>query len=176
MDLADAFDRDDVHFVAPNALGGTWYPTSFMAPLAHNEPGISSGISVVHSLIEEVVAAGVPEQKIVLCGFSQGACLASTSAQRRPRRYGGVLAFSGGLIGPPGTVWNEAGDFAGMPAFFGCSDVDPHIPESRVRESAAFYERMQADVTIRIYRGMAHTVNEDELQFGRELLATIAAD
>jgi phospholipase/carboxylesterase len=174
--LADAFGRDDVHYVAPNALGGTWYPTSFMSPLALNEPGISSGISVVHGLIDELVAAGLPEQKIVLCGFSQGACLASTSAQRRARRYGAVLAFSGGLIGPPGMSWDESGDFAGTPAFFGCSDVDPHIPESRVRETAALYERMGATVTTRIYRGMAHTVNEDEVQFGRDVLATIAAD
>ncbi len=172
--LADAIAVDAVHFVAPNAVGGTWYPTSFLSPLALNEPGITSGISVVHALIDEIVATGIGAERVVLCGFSQGACLASTAAQRRPQRYGGVLAFSGGLIGPPGVSWREERSFAGMPAFFGCSDVDPHIPESRVRESAALFERLGAQVTTRIYPGMAHTVNDDEVAFARDLLSAIA--
>lgn len=164
-----------IAFVAPAAAGGTWYPAGFMSPTAQNEPGITSGIGVVHDLIDTVVAAGVPTERIVLLGFSQGACLASTAAQRRPARYGGVIVYSGGLIGPPGTVWAEQGSLGGTPAFFGCSDRDAHIPEERVRASAALFERMGATVTTRIYEGMGHLVNDDEVAFTRELLASLAA-
>ncbi len=174
LELAPVFRRPDLAYLAPDANGGTWYPRSFMAPIAENEPGITSAISVVHALVDGVIAAGIPPERIVLLGFSQGACLAGTSAQRRPMRYGGVIMLSGGLIGPPGTAWSADGDFAGTPAFLGCSDVDAHIPEPRVRESAAHLERMGAAVTCRIYPGMGHTVNEDEVSFVRDLLSAVA--
>lgn len=173
ISLAPLIAGPDVACLAPAATGNTWYPLSFMSPIAANEPGISSGISVVHALIDQVIAGGVPAERIVLLGFSQGACLASTAAQRRPRRYGGVMVFSGGLIGPPGTTWEEKGDFDGTPVFLGCSDIDPHIPEPRVRESAAHFERMRATVTCRIYDGMGHTVSEDEVAFARQLVASL---
>lgn len=175
IDLARAFDRPDITYLAPGANGGTWYPCGFMSPIAQNEPGISSGISVIHALIDDVVAHGIPTERIVLLGFSQGACLASTSAQRRPAKYGGVIAYSGGLIGPPDTAWNEDGTFLDTPAFFGCSDRDAHIPEERVRTSAAVYERMGATVTTRIYPGMGHLVNGDEIEFAGDLLATLSS-
>jgi predicted esterase len=111
----------------------------------------------------------------MLLGFSQGACLTSTAAQRRPERYGGVIVFSGGLIGPPGTAWNEQGRFQSTPVFLGCSDADAHVPVVRVRESAAVFERMGADVTTRIYPGMGHLVNDEELAFARDLLSRLAA-
>ena len=174
LDLAPAIGHPDAAYLAPGAAGGTWYPSSFMAPIEQNEPGISSGISVIHALIGEVVARGIPESRIVLLGFSQGACLTCTSAQRRPSRYGGIIVYSGGLIGPPGTPWSETGSFAGTPAFLGCSDRDAHIPEARVRESAALLERMGAPVTTRIYPGMGHLVNDDEIAFTRDLLASLA--
>lgn len=173
LDLAPAIGNDHVTFVAPAAAGGAWYPLSFLSPIAANEPGITSGIAVVHGLIDAAIAAGVSAERIVLLGFSQGACLAATAAQRRPARYGGLIVFSGGLIGPPGTVWSETGEFGGTPVFFGCSDVDGHIPAERVRESAALFERMGADVTMRLYPGMGHLVNEEEVAFARDLLATL---
>lgn len=173
MDLAPSIDHPDAAYLAPAAQGGSWYPRSFMAPTAQNEPGISSGISVIHALMDEVIAAGIPAERIVLLGFSQGACLASTAAHRRPMRYGGVIAFSGGLIGPPETTWPEAGDFRATPVFFGCSDQDAHVPASRVRESEAVFRRMKADVTARIYPGMGHLVNEDEIRFARELMTRL---
>lgn len=172
--LADAFPHPAVAYLAPAASRGTWYPFGFMSPIVQNEPGISSGISVVHALLEEVARAGVPAERTVLLGFSQGACLVGTAAQRRPARYGGLAMLSGGLIGPPGTAWSAAGDFAGMPALLGCSDVDSHIPELRVRESAAHLERMGAQVSLRIYPGAGHHVNEDEMQWVRELLRALA--
>ena len=173
LTLVDAIGQEGVAYVAPNANGGTWYPMSFMAPTVANEPGITSGISVVHSIIESLVSDGVAEERIVLLGFSQGACLAGTSAQRRPRRYGGVVMLSGGLIGPPGTVWSADGGFDRTPVFLGCSDIDAHIPEARVRESAAHFERMGAAVTCRIYPGMGHLVNEDEVAFANDLIESI---
>lgn len=175
LDLAPAIGNEHVTFLAPAAYGGTWYPKGFMAPIEENEPGITSAISVVHALIDEAVAHGVPAKRIVLMGFSQGACLVSTAAQQRPARYGGVLVYSGGLIGPPGTVWSAEGDFAGTPGFLGCSDVDGHIPADRVRESAAHLGQMGAAVTLRLYPGMGHTINDEEVAFGRELLAKLAA-
>ncbi|MBX7118840.1 MAG: hypothetical protein K1X31_07555 [Gemmatimonadaceae bacterium] len=174
LSLVEAIGHPDVAYLAPAAVGGTWYPLGFMAPIAQNEPGISSGISVIHGLIDEVAAAGIPESRIVLLGFSQGACLSGTAAQRRPRRYGGVAMLSGGLIGPPGTAWSTDGDFAGTPILLGCSDVDAHIPEVRVRESAAHLERMGAAVTLRIYPGMGHQVNEDEIAWVNDLLHALA--
>jgi len=175
VELVPAIDAKDVAYLAPAAAGGTWYPQSFVAPIEQNEPGITSGISVVHALIDEVLAAGIGAERIMLLGFSQGACLASTAAQRRSQRYGGVMIFSGGLIGPPGTAWNENGQFLSTPVFLGCSDADPHIPESRVRETAAVFQRMGAEVTTRIYPGMGHLVNDDEVTFARELLARLAS-
>lgn len=175
LDLAPAIGNASVTFLAPAAHGGTWYPKGFMAPIEENEPGITSAISVIHALIDDALAHGVPSERIVLMGFSQGACLASTAAQRRPARYGGVLVYSGGLIGPPGAQWDLHGDFAGTPVFLGCSDVDGHIPADRVRESAAHLEQMGAAVTLRLYPGMEHTINDDEIAFGRTLLASLAA-
>ncbi len=175
LELVPAIDHPNVAYLAPAAAGGTWYPHSFMAPIEQNEPGITSGISVVHSLIDEVLAAGIPAGRVVLLGFSQGACLACTAAQRRPMRYGGVLIFSGGLIGPPGTAWDENSEFLGAPAFLGCSAHDAHVPESRVRGTAAAFRRMGAAVTTRIYPGDSHLVNDDEITVARGLLGRLAS-
>jgi predicted esterase len=175
LELAPMIGNPQVTFLAPAAAGNAWYPNWFMAPLDDNEPGLTSAIGVLHALIGDAVAHGIPTERIVLMGFSQGASLASTALVQRPARYGGLLAYSGALCGPPGTRWNATGDFAGMPAFFGCSDTDQYIPEPRVQESAAHFARMKAAVTTRIYPGMAHTINDDELTFGRELLAALAA-
>jgi phospholipase/carboxylesterase len=173
LDLAAPLAHPEFTYLAPAAGGGTWYPFSFMAPIEQNEPGITSGISVVHALIDEVAAAGIAADHVMLLGFSQGACLACTAAQRRPQRYGGVVMLSGGLIGPPGSAWNESGRFNSTPVFIGCSDVDPHVPESRVRETAAVFERMGADVTMRLYPGMGHLVNDDEVAAMQDLLAQL---
>lgn len=175
LELVPAIHHPDVAYLAPAAAGGTWYPLSFMAPIERNEPGITSGISVVHALIDEVLATGIRADHVVLLGFSQGACLVSTAAQRRPDRYGGVMIFSGGLIGPPGTAWSEDGEFHSTSVFLGCSALDAHIPESRVHETSAAFQRMGADVTTRIYPGTAHYVTDDEIVVARELLARLAS-
>jgi len=141
-----------------------------MAPIATNEPGLSSALGVLASLLARIEAAGIPRSRVVLLGFSQGACLAAEFAVRRASRFGGVVVFSGGVIGAPGTRWEFDGRFDGTPVFLGCSDVDAHIPKSRVLESAEVFTSMGADVTTRIYPGMGHLVSEDEIEFARQLL------
>ena len=163
----------DVAFLAPQAAGGTWYPYSFLAPLERNEPWLGSALAVVHRLLSQVEAQGVGPERTVLLGFSQGACLALEAAARRPRGRGGVVGLSGGLIGPPGTVRDDAGDCAGTPVFLGCSDRDPHVPWERVEESAAVFRRLGAAVTLRMYPGLGHTVNEDELAWVGDLLRRV---
>lgn len=172
LELVSLIDVPDIHFVAPAAAGNTWYPYSFLSDIEKNEPGISSGYFVIDGLVDDLIARGVPRDRIYLLGFSQGACLASTWAARHPARWGGVFALSGGLIGPPGTSWDFPGSFEGTPVFLGCSDVDGHIPKERVEESAGVFRRMGATVTMRLYASMGHTVNNDEIMFLRETLAT----
>lgn len=175
LELAYALPHPDFTYLAPAAAGNTWYPYSFMADIPANEPGISSGLAVLDGLVHEVVEAGVPVERIVLAGFSQGACLMSEYAVRHARRYGGILAFSGGLIGPPGTEWTHEGDFDGTPAFFGCSDADAHVPKSRVDESAEVLASMGAKVEKRIYPGMGHLINGDEIRFARSVVEAVGA-
>jgi len=175
LDLVPRLDRSGFTYLAPAAAGNTWYPYSFMADTAKNEPGLSSGLQVLERLVTDVVARGIRKDHIVLLGFSQGACLTAEFAVRHADRYGGVVIYSGGLIGPPGATWNESGSFGGTPVFLGCSDVDAHVPKPRVDESAAVFQRMRAAVTERIYPGMGHLVNDDEIRFGQALMDTILA-
>jgi predicted esterase len=170
MTLANELRLDDVACVAPQASGNTWYPYSFLAPIPQNEPGISSGLAVIASLIDGLATDGIEARRVALLGFSQGACLALEFAARHARRYAGVFALSGGLIGPPGTPRTYAGSFDDTPVFLGCSDVDSHVPLERVHESADVFRRMAADVDERIYPGMGHTVNPDEIAAVRALL------
>jgi predicted esterase len=161
--LAGELDAADVAFIAPQASGHTWYPLSFLSPIAQNEPGLSSALGVLRRLRDTLTAQGVPAERLMWLGFSQGACLSLEFAARHPRRYAGVVGLSGGLIGPPGTPRDYQGTMAGTPVFVGCSDVDPHIPEDRVHESADVFRRLGASVDERIYPGMGHTVNRDEI-------------
>lgn len=163
LTLAEALDRPDFAYVAPQASGNTWYPNSFLAPIPSNEPGISSGMQAISDVLEQVAVTGIPAERTILLGFSQGACLALEYSARHARRYGGVAALSGGLIGPDGTPRDYPGSLDGTPVFLGCSDVDFHIPKQRVDLSAQVLEQLGADVTERIYPGMGHTVNEDEI-------------
>ena len=175
LTLADELRLEDVVYLAPEAAGHTWYPNSFLAPIADNEPGISSGIGVIDALVAQLAQDGIGADRVALLGFSQGACLSLEFAARHAHRYAGIFALSGGLIGPPGTPRDYAGTFDGTPVFLGCSDVDAHIPVERVHESAAVFRRMGAAVDERIYRGMGHTVNADEIAAVRAVLAASVA-
>jgi predicted esterase len=171
LDLIPRLDRPEFTYLAPAAANNTWYPLSFLAEIEKNEPFLSSALRRLDHLVNDVVAAGVPRRRIVLLGFSQGACLAAEFAYRHPARYGGLIVFSGGLIGPPGTTWSGGGDFDGTPVFFGCSDVDAHVPKARVDESAAVFARMSAEVSERIYPGMGHLVSDEEIAETQRLLS-----
>lgn len=171
LGLSEEFSASDVAFLAPQAAGATWYPYSFLAPIAQNEPYLTSALGVIATLVEQLAQQGLPAGRVVLMGFSQGACLTSEFAARHARRYAGLAALSGGLIGPPGTARAYAGAFDGTPVFMGCSDVDPHIPVERVRESAEVFRRMGAVVDERIYPGMGHTVSRNEVEAVNSLLA-----
>ena len=171
LGLAAQFSATDVAYVAPQAAASTWYPYSFLAPIAQNEPWLGSALRVVAGLAENIALQGVPAERLVVMGFSQGACLTLEFAARHARRYAAVVAFTGGLIGPPGTARDYAGDFAGTPVFIGSSDRDPHVPLERVQESTAVFRRMGATVEERIYARMGHTINADELQAVDALLA-----
>jgi predicted esterase len=171
--LADEIDRPGVAYLAPQAARRSWYPNSFMAPIDQNEPELTSALQVVDDTLARIAEAGPPEEQVVLLGFSQGACLAAEYAARHPQRYGGVVALSGGLIGPDGTDFDHEGPLDGTPVFLGCSDQDPYIPLERVEETATVFRRLGATVTKRIYEGMAHTTNDDEIQFVRTLLGDV---
>ena len=173
LDLVPQFERPDFTYLVPAAAGNTWYPLSFMVEKERNEPGLSSGLWVLEHLMGEVVRQGIRRDRVLLLGFSQGACLTGEFAVRHADRYGGVILYSGGLIGPPGTTWEYPGSFNGTPIFLGCSDVDAHVPKMRVDESAAVFNRMSASVTERIYPGMGHLVNEDEIAFTQALMHDI---
>ena len=176
LELAEVLPQPGFTYLAPQAAGNTWYPFSFLAPIEQNEPGLSSGLLAIAGILGQIEAAGIPPENVIIGGFSQGACLASEFVARNARRYGGLLVFSGGLIGPPGTPRNYQGSLAGTPVFLGCSDRDPHVPLERVQESTATFQTLKASVTERIYPGMAHTVIQDEIDHAREIVDAVTAD
>lgn len=175
LSLADYLPHADMAYLAPQAANYTWYPYSFLAPMEQNEPWLSSALRRVGALVAEVTAAGIPIERIMLAGFSQGACLASEYVARQAQRYGGLLAFSGGLIGPPGTPRDYQGTLEGTPVFIGCSDVDPHIPLGRVEETAEVLARLGATVDKRIYPRLGHTINDDEIAAAAALVRKVGA-
>jgi predicted esterase len=160
--------------LAPEAAGATWYPHSFLAPMESNQPYLDSALRRIDTLITDLLAGGIPSERIALLGFSQGACLTSEYIARHPRRYGAVMALTGGLIGPPGTPRDYTGSLDGTPVFLGTSDPDPHVPFARVEETRDVLERLGATVDLRRYPGMPHTINQEELDACRELLEAIA--
>ncbi len=183
LSLADALAQPGVLYRAPQASGRVWYPHSFLAPLRANEPALTSALQTVRDVLAALAEGGIPAERTVILGFSQGACLALEFAARHPRRYGGVVAFSGGLIGngeregepPDDKTFDYGGSLEGTPVFVGCSDRDPHVPLRRVEQTAEAFERLGADATTRIYEGMGHTINDDEMGVARGLLAHLTS-
>jgi len=165
LELAVELNRPGFAYLAPQAAHNTWYPNSFLSPIPSNEPWLSSALALLASVLNQVKEGGIPLERTLLLGFSQGACLALEFAARHAQRYGGIAVLSGGLIGPEGTPRDYTGSFAGTPIFLGCSDQDFHIPKERVQYSAEVLQRLGADVTMRLYPRMGHTVNQDEIDF-----------
>jgi predicted esterase len=172
MTIASEVQRPGFAYLAPQAANNAWYPNPFTAPIESNEPYLSSALDMLAGLLNRVLET-VPAERVVLLGFSQGACLTLEFAARNARRYGAVVGLSGGLIGPDGTPRDYPGQFDATPVFLGCSDVDPHIPKQRVLDTAEVFKAMGATVSVRLYPGMPHTVSEDELTVVRMLLEAI---
>lgn len=168
--FANQLPTEGIAYLAPQAARNTWYPRAFTEPESANEPWLSSALAKLDSVVETVTDAGIPRERTVMGGFSQGACLASEYVARNPTRYGGLAVLSGGLIGDAVSEDDYPGDLDGTPAFLGCSDSDPHISAERVRETDRILSAMGADVETVLYEGMGHTVIPDELDHVRELL------
>lgn len=175
LSLAGEIGAEALACLAPQAADNTWYPFSFLAPMQQNQPFLDSALERLDSLVHYVEAAGIPAERTMLLGFSQGACLSSEFVARNARRYGGLIVFSGGLIGPEGTPRDYQGSLDGTPVFVGCSNIDAHIPEARVLETGDTLQRMGASVDLRIYPGMGHSINHDELVAARVIVESVIA-
>lgn len=174
LGLAGELRRRDFAYLAPRAAGHIWYPYSFLAPLEQNEPWLGSALRLLESAVERATGSGIPVERLLLLGFSQGACLTAEFVARNPRRYGGVAVLTGGLIGPEDTPRDYPGSLEGTPVFLGTADPDPHVPRGRVEETARVLERMGADVDLHTYPGMGHTVNEDQVEAVRSLMESVS--
>lgn len=155
----------NTHIVAPQATNSTWYPNSFLSPVQQNEPWLSSALQLLKNLLDEIVAAGFKSRQVYILGFSQGACLALEFAARNAQPFGGVIAFTGGLIGDVLKKENYSGNFEKAKIFIGTSDIDPHVPLARSEESKTILGNLGADVTLKVYPSMAHTIIEDEIDW-----------
>lgn len=173
LTLADHLDVAGYTYLAPQASANTWYPQRFIAPREANQPHLSSALRVVDSLVSQIIEQGLPPQQIVIGGFSQGACLAVEYAARHPRRFGLLAVFSGGLIGTDDELTGYNGSLDGTPVFMGCSDIDSHIPVERVHKTTSILSEMGATVDKRIYPGMGHTINQEELDVVRSMMEQI---
>lgn len=171
LELANHLAVDDFSVLAPSATAHTWYPFSFMAPVTQNEPGISTAMTVIDEMVQDVLDAGIDKENLYLLGFSQGACVAGEYAARHTAKYGGIFMLSGGLIGQRLDRSNYQGNFEQTPILLGCSDSDAHVPLQRVKESSQIFREMGASVTERIYPNAPHTVFEDEIRIINEILS-----
>ncbi len=170
LSLADHLHVKDFALLAPEANNNSWYPYSFMAPPSQNEPWLSSALSLLKEIVNDVTAQGIAEENIYFTGFSQGACLTLEFVARNATKFGGVAAFTGGLIGDKIYPENYKGDFKNTPIFIGSSNPDPHIPVERVHATTKILKAMNASVTEKIYENMGHTITLDEIEVANELV------
>lgn len=173
LGLVDRINLPEVHYLAPQAAENSWYPSGFTAPLEENEPYLSDALDCCHARVSMLVEQGVPKSKIIWLGFSQGACLTAEYTVRHPDEYGGIVLYTGGVIGPGGTTWNKGGSFQGTPVFLGSSDIDSWVPESRVHATAAVFKQMGAKTTTEIYKGMDHLINDEEVMHARRMIERV---
>jgi len=174
LSLANQFGFPTFAYLAPQAADNTWYPNRFLNPISDNEPWLTSALTFVGDVFAQIVQAGIPPERIILLGFSQGACLTLEFAARNAQRFGGVVGLSGALIGPDDTSRDYSGSLAGTPVFLGCSDLDFHVPKERVDQTADVMRKLGGEVTERLYPNMEHTINQDEINFVRNMMRTVS--
>lgn len=170
LSISKHLNVDDFALVAPQAENRTWYPYSFLAPINENEPSFSKSLEAIHQVVVAIQQNGIEKENIYFLGFSQGACLALEFTARNAAKYGGVVAFTGGLIGDKVYENHYEGNFQSTPIFIGTSDPDFHVPVERVNESEALLKKMGANVTKKIYENMGHTISQDEIDLVNELI------
>lgn len=170
--FAERLDCTDVAYVAPTAADNTWYPYSFLSPLTDNHRGLENTLQCMSVLQDTLLDQGIAPGQIIWCGFSQGACVVSQFVSLNPHRWGGLIALTGGLIGPQGTTWPITGDFDGMPAYFTTSESDPHVPEDRVRDTASVFARAGASVSVEFFLGRPHEINNAEINRSKFIVAS----
>lgn len=175
LSLANEFNQAGFAYLAPQAAGNTWYPNRFLVPLEDNEPWLSSALDLIGAVLAEIAKVGIRPERVVLLGFSQGACLALEYAARHARRYGGIVGLSGALIGPEDTPRDYKGSLEGTPVFLGCSDMDFHVPKERVEQTADVLTKLGGEVTERLYPNLGHSVNQDEIEFVRKMMQNLLA-
>ena len=163
LGIASHLNVQEYALIAPEATNNTWYPYSFMAPPEQNEPWLSSALNLVKAAVGEAIEQGITAENTYFLGFSQGACLALEFVARNAKKFGGIVALTGGLIGDKIDQENYSGNFNGTPIFMGTGNPDPHVPIERVRESAIILEKMNAKVDLKVYEGKAHSVSQDEI-------------
>ncbi|MFC6996676.1 alpha/beta hydrolase [Rufibacter roseus] len=173
LSLAEYLPVEEFSLYAPQATNHSWYPYSFMAPAAQNQPALDSALEMIDGVVQSILDQGVKSQNIYLLGFSQGACLTSEYATRNAQKYGGLLLFTGGLVGQELEKANYKGDFAGTPVLITTGDPDPHVPVSRVEETQAIMEELGAVVTKKIYKGRPHTILQEEIELAKEILERV---
>ena len=170
LSLTTYLDVNEFTLLAPQATNNTWYPYSFLAPPTQNEPWLSSALNLLKELVDELTAMRIPTEHIYFMGFSQGACLTLEFVTRNANKYGGVVAFTGGLIGDKIYSEHYKGDFQNTPVFIGTSNPDPHVPVERVYATTNILKNMNADVTEKVYNNMGHTINQDEIDQANRLV------
>lgn len=168
--ISSVLNVKDFTLLAPQATNQTWYPYSFLVPPAQNEPWLSSALALLKEIVDELVSKGIPAENIYFVGFSQGACLTLEFVTRNADKYGGVAAFTGGLIGDKIYPENYKGDFKGTPIFIGTSDPDPHVPVERVHATVDILKGMNAAVTEKVYKNMGHTIIQDEIEHANRIV------
>ncbi len=176
FELVPDLMQPDFAFLAPQAAENAWYPNSFLMPIASNEPALTSALFTIETILHDLGEVGIAKERIILLGFSQGACLSLEFMARNARRYGGLVALSGGLIGPEGTPRDYRGSLDGTPVFLGCSDKDPFVPKERVELSASIMRKLGGSVTAKLYPNMGHTINLDEIRFIRSMMVAFTAE
>ncbi len=170
LSLANNLSTTNFALFAPQATNNTWYPYSFLAPPYQNEPWLSSALDILSELLEDVLSKGISSENIYFGGFSQGACLAADFVTRNAARYGGVVLFTGGLIGDKISAENYKGDFCGTPVFIGSGNPDAHVPVERIKETQKIMESMNARVSVEIYDNRPHTISQDEIVKANQLV------